>query len=342
MRPMLLVIGMLAAFAAHARADCVRPTLAGYPSQWPEAAVSYPADADARTKLGLLRQSLENSARSQGVTETQKVSLLRVAHFIEEKLAELRAKQPKTVDLGFLQPRVCSAAIENGVPVPTCAWEVLADPSVKVPPAASSEAWDCTFEAQFAGYVRSSAQLLAVFADHINDQIARALVRYDQAWTNLINDGYSQYPWEVLLNGAWLNHKRWGPSPNLAVLLHPAVGAGVANLNHKHGEAVAAAIVSVEAAGYLRYFANHKHYVGAGLTGTMNNLQGQQIGLGVVLHASGFSLGISRDFWNAHKDELTVFWLLDVGRTMDDNFLAKKIPKLIKDHTLSPALLETP
>jgi len=324
----------------RAQAECDPPTFDKFPAEWPEATL--PAGVDARAKLQNLIQQTKAYVTSKEIPAERQGDFKRVADFIDGKLAELRTKKVAEVELGFLQPRVCGARIENGLPVSECEWEVLAEPSIKVPLPNAQDHWKCEVQTKFAAYVRSGHEQLAVFAAELNARIADALVKYDQAWTQLINNGHSQYPWEVALNGAWINHKSWGPNQNFAVLLHPALGAGVANVDNKNGQAAAAAILAVEAAGYLRYFANHKQYVGGGLTATMNNLQGRQIGLGVVLHASGFSLGVSRDFWGEHEDEVAVFWLIDVGRAIDDNLLAKKIPDLIKKRRLSPAILEAP
>lgn len=337
----LFALGLM----GHARADCTAPTFSNYPRAWQTAGVSYPSAASVEQKLALLAQAITAAATAAELKPDQREALQRVAEFVSDTQKDLRTKDVDEATLGNLQPRSCPGLMDpaSGTIKPACDWEILGEPAVQVPLPDPQSGWTCEFQSQFAGYVRTGHELLAALAKQVIDKIAHALVKYDKAWTNLISEGYSQFPWEVALNGLWINHKSWGPNPNFAILLHPAVGAGVANLNHKHGnEPVAAAILSVEGLGYLRYFANHKHYAGAGLTGTISNLQGQQIGLGVVAHASGFTLGVSRNFWGANKEEIAVFWLFDVGRSMDDNFLAKKIPDLIQKHTHTTALLSPP
>jgi hypothetical protein len=343
--------------ATRARAQTC-PDVAGFPSSWPSVASSIVkangetdrdiADQSQRPyadgleqKLYLLSEQAAEASRAPGLTPAQVAALTRLVSFVKVGLQRYDPSDPRTgrwLAASDVKPRACtSAGVDPAtfLPIaPDCKWEIFNDPALRVPAATAPDAWPCPFEATFGGYVRSAYELLAARGDPLVKKAAASLQHYDQAWQNLITGGYSQFPWEVALNGLWIHEDHWGPSPNFAVFLHPAVGAGVANINHRDGEAVAAAMLSVEALGYLRYFRNHKHYVGGSLTGTLGNLQWSQKALGGVVHLSGFSLGASRGFTGANDGEWTLFWLVDVGRSMDDNLLTKKIPKAITDHYL--------
>jgi hypothetical protein len=338
-----LALGALLTVTVARAQTC--PDVAEFPRAWPSvtlATANEPPYANSlEQRLYLLSEQVDEASRAAGLTPSQVAALTRLASFIKIGLRRYDPTDPRTgrwLAAADVKPRACTSAGVDPTTflpmAPACKWEIFNDPAVSVPAATAPDAWSCAFESQLGGYVRSAYELLTARGDPLVKKASASLDRYDQAWQNLISGGYSQFPWEVAINGLWIHEDHWGPSPNFAIVLHPAVGAGVANINHHDGQAVAAAMLSVEALGYLRYVRNHKHYFGGSLTGTLGNLQWSQKALGGVVHLSGFSLGASRGFTGANDGEWTLFWLVDVGRSMDDNLLTKKIPKAILDHYL--------
>ncbi len=336
-----LIISLAFVLAAGSvRAQTCATTFANF-SQWTPAALPAPTETDpalgVREQMQSLADVVLNASGRSYRFPSQGKALTRVASFLEKVLRDYDSANSgtaKALALSDLQPRPCPSALgADGIPGPTCSWETLLEPAISVPP--PEDNWDCAFQTEFAGYIRAANDLLNAWNLPLVHAAAKKLARADDAWTSLINSGYSQFPWEVWVNGLWIDKQSWAPNRNFMILLHPALGLGVDNLSHRHREDPAAvAILSLQALGYLHYFSNHKQYVGAGFVGTLGNLQWKQRALGLVAHYSGFSLGVSRGFWADNDKEWTVFWLVDVGRSMDDNFLAQKIPKIITDRTL--------
>ncbi len=345
MKSIVLVTLVLTLQLPHgARAQPACPDQASYPAGWPVASLPVssaplPYESNPLQKLYRLSTQLRKESAAASINDAQKRALQRLSHFIQGVLRDYDPADANTarwLSANDVRPRSCPATFdEDDNPIATCAWATLYDPPLEVPARGASDAWDCTFEHTFAGYVRSTSDLLATLQTPHIIAAADSLKRYDQAWQNLITNGYSQTPLEVWINGAWINEENWGPSPNFMIFLHPALGAGVSNITRRHdSDAAAVAILSVEALGYLRYFSNHRQYVGAGLTGTLGNFQWDQKGLGVVAHLSGFSLGLTRGFTGQNDKDWSVFWLLDVGRSFDDGLLARKVPQALTDASL--------
>ncbi len=111
------------------------------------------------------------------------------------------------------------------------------------------------------------------------------------------------------------------------ILAHAFVGIGVGDVDlGKKGDTTsyAAAVVGLEALGYLRYFRDFRHHVGIGLAGTSPNLTWTHRGWGPVVHLSGLALGYAYGF---NSDEShTLYLLIDVTHgLLYSEGIAKKV-----------------
>jgi hypothetical protein len=151
---------------------------------------------------------------------------------------------------------------------------------------------------------------------------AKRLARYDAQWERLVVSGYSQYPWEVALNGLLQSSEGWGPSKNQLIAGHPFVGFGSGNVLGKGDtQPHAAAIVGLEVAGYLRYLSDFRQHIGVGIAGTSTNLSWRERSWGPTLHVSGFAAGYAYGF---HSEEHTFYVIVDVTRGIGQSRLAKQ------------------
>lgn len=141
----------------------------------------------------------------------------------------------------------------------------------------------------------------AVLRDFVAPLQQRAhlkVLRADRRWTNYLEHGYSQYPWEALLNGWVLDFDAFDPPRAQWILLHPALGVEVSTVSLD--ELTANEALSVELAGYVGYYGDDsEHYFGGSLAMTLT--EDEKPGFGVVLHwEKSFSLGLT---WRDEDDD---------------------------------------
>ncbi|MFN0058580.1 MAG: hypothetical protein ACKVX7_09015 [Planctomycetota bacterium] len=101
-------------------------------------------------------------------------------------------------------------------------------------------------------------------------------------WSNFLDRGYSQYPWESLVNGKLWSPIRWDKVPRQQlVLLHPELGMEVAIRNDR--DAKTDELLLLHVLGYVRYFgADRDYFLGASATAASSDDNG--FGFGSTLH----------------------------------------------------------
>lgn len=213
-----------------------------------------------------------------------------------------------------------------------CAWQVL-NGQVQVP-AGSAGVYDCAYKRRLASYVHMIVEVLTKLQQPHLHAAQQSLSRYDQQWTRLVTSGYSQYPWEVLINGALPQSDAWGPSKHQLIAGHPFAGVGVGNVGNQDGErAFAAAVVGVEALGYLRYVRDFRYHFGVALAATSPNLTWSHRGVGPTLHLAGVALGYG---YGLRSDQQhTVYMIIDVTRSIDDGLLERLAGKAFERYARS-------
>jgi hypothetical protein len=136
----------------------------------------------------------------------------------------------------------------------------------------------------------------AIAADHLlvlyggdgRARTASALRAAVRAWDNFNGKGYSQFPWELAINGRRAKGDDWllPPSRQL-ILLHPSVGIEVGGHDIHHLRRRDVAII--EALGYLWYQGDRSLYYG--VSALVSLPTSASIGGGALLHAGPIKVG---------------------------------------------------
>lgn len=141
----------------------------------------------------------------------------------------------------------------------------------------------------------------AVLQDFVEPVQARAheTVRAaDRGWTNYLEHGYSQYPWEALVNGWLVDYDVFHPPRAQFILLHPSLGLEVPTASFDELRANEA--LELEVLGYVRYRgAEREHYLGGSFVLGLSDQEKPALGFVVHWDAS-FSLGIQ---WRDEDDD---------------------------------------
>lgn len=99
-------------------------------------------------------------------------------------------------------------------------------------------------------------------------------------WDNFINDGFSQFPWELALNSLLRKATTYEPPSYHWILLHPSLGTEVSGASVKRLLRTDALVV--EGIGLLRYNADHTRYFG--ISGVTTLARGSTATIGVYAH----------------------------------------------------------
>jgi hypothetical protein len=144
--------------------------------------------------------------------------------------------------------------------------------------------------------------VMQAFVEPLQKKALAIVQRADRQWTNYLERGYSQYPWESLVNGWLWDFSAFDPPDKQLVLLHPSLGFESSTVS-LDGMTVNE-VISLELIGYVGYYgSDHQHFLGGSLTATLRDDIGP--GLGAVVHWSqNFSLGVS---WHDVDDDDDLF-----------------------------------
>lgn len=314
MRALIFALVALVSVTATARAEtCGVLDDPRQMESWPEAAdlAAYARDLDGSWPTA--QRALAHvviAIRADDDPDTQRLVKRTRRILAEYDGTEERAR---ALPVDELTPKPCGDIDDDGVPVRTCAWSVLSDPAIELPTDGR-----CEDKRRIGGVVKVLRTIVAsVHAVHVEDA-ALALTQHAEAWDRLITRGFSQYPWEVWIHGMLLSPTAWGPSKHQLIVLHPSAGFGVEQLSK---DPRAAAVVAIEAAGWLYYFRDFRQYAGLSFAASMSNFDVQRWSIGPVAHLSGIGLGYGVAVRG--EPEHTVFLLLDVTSALDDGLLEK-------------------
>ena len=101
------------------------------------------------------------------------------------------------------------------------------------------------------------------------ERAVKALAGYVTLWDNYNSKGYSQYPWELYLNGRWtVDAGSFAPPASQWVLAHPAIAVEVAWPRSQDLRRLD--IITFEPIGYLRYRRDRRSYGGLSLLATLS------------------------------------------------------------------------
>jgi hypothetical protein len=132
----------------------------------------------------------------------------------------------------------------------------------------------------------AAARMLAIFGTLVQPQFERTAQRLgeiDAGWTNYLEHGFSQYPWESWANG-WLTDFAWSRPPRSQwVLLHPELGLVFDTRSTRSAEMEAALLV--HGLGYVRYFGDERDwFAGLSATASITDDASYGWGFGPTLH----------------------------------------------------------
>ncbi|MBK7642121.1 MAG: hypothetical protein IPJ19_03585 [Planctomycetes bacterium] len=146
-----------------------------------------------------------------------------------------------------------------------------------------------------------------------------------ERWANYLDNGYSQYPWESLVNGFVLDIPDLGPPDHQWILLHPALGIELSTDNF--GDMHVKEALDLELLGFLKYTGKkYDNFYGGSLALSFRDDIGP--GIGAVAHLGrNWNVGVS---WHDTDDDGRyfdqapyVFFSLDLYR-----FVGKQESKL--------------
>ena len=117
-------------------------------------------------------------------------------------------------------------------------------------------------------------------------------------WRELVVHGYTQFPWELYINGARQGRvpltdaytiTDLDPQRVQLIVAHPIVGVGFQGMRvHGDPSGQAVAVLGLEMLGLLGYTPGFAHYVGGSVLVSVDNLDFADPRLGVMLHVTRF------------------------------------------------------
>lgn len=151
--------------------------------------------------------------------------------------------------------------------------------------ASTPVAYYATLE-QAVEFRAATARMLAIFGALVQPQLERTaqhLGEIDAGWTNYLEHGFSQYPWESWANG-WLTDFAWSRPPRSQwVLLHPELGLVFDTRSSRSAEMEPALLV--HGLGYVLYFGDERDwFAGLSATASITGDASYGWGFGPTLH----------------------------------------------------------
>ncbi len=179
----------------------------------------------------------------------------------------------------------------------------------------------------------------AIFMDFVapvQQKQYAAIITANNKWDNYLANGYSQYPWEALLNGWVMNFHAFNPPDKQVILAHPSLAVEASTLSFD--EMTAKEVLNVELLGFLWYFGqNNEHYTGLSLSAVLRD--DLRPGFGPVLHwRRNISLGLAWhdvDGNDKFDEDPYVFMSVDAFR-----FMQSEGPKFRAEYEKARAYLD--
>lgn len=256
---------------------------------------AFGAAVSARTEEGALTTDVQRSA----VVDDLKARRLGAESLLPQKRKDVPAgpvveeddDAPERTVLVFFAAEpdeiLCTAHVPGGI-------RLLVPPELQIDLRLRGDAFQAVFQHAIAS---------------LQDLGAESIRAADRAWQNYLFHGYSQYPWEALLNGWVVSYDVFDPPDEQWILLHPTIGVEASTVSLD--EITADEVFNVELLGYLHYYgSDNERYLGASVAATLRSDIGP--GIGLVTHwTKGFSLGVT---WHGEHDDPFVYLSFDLFR----------------------------
>lgn len=130
------------------------------------------------------------------------------------------------------------------------------------------------------------ARVVAMLGKALQPGLERAAARLseiDSGWTNYLEHGFSQYPWESWANGWWTDFSWTRPPRSQWVLLHPELGLILDTRSSRSAEMETALLI--HGVGYVHYGGDEREwFVGASATASITDDPSYGWGFGPSVH----------------------------------------------------------
>lgn len=115
----------------------------------------------------------------------------------------------------------------------------------------------------------AAQKVLVRYGQSGRERVVNALGHYVTLWDNYNGKGYSQYPWELFLNGLWtVRDGALTPPDTQWIVAHPAVAIEVAWPRSQDLRRLD--IITIEPVGFLKYRADRTSYGGVSMLVTLS------------------------------------------------------------------------
>jgi hypothetical protein len=136
-------------------------------------------------------------------------------------------------------------------------------------------------------------------------QLKNAVVR----WENVLENGYSQMPWESAINGRLIKAPEFGPPDHQFIVMHPALGLEFSV--DPFDETRVKEVLHIELMGHIWYHGNQlDNFRGVSLSASLR--EDLDPGIGVMLHIKrNWSIGLA---WHDVEEDPYLFFSVDLFR----------------------------
>ncbi len=292
------------------------------PALWQAEANDWPA---SRAQLLLLERALREDTRLPLIARTGLSNLLIdvIARFDGTKATAHRLR------LADFKPEPCPESLDSsGIPsAATCAYRFPAA-GIEVPPDGAGAGWDCAAARRLTSYVVLIQSFLVQWNRGFVAQADQSLRDAAKSWENYVLRGYSQYPWELFINGLFTDEDAWGPGQFKVIVLHPSVGVLIGQPTADEVIPLAG-LLMVEALGFVHYTKRHEQYFGLGAGVSAISVQPDALSAALLVHFASLHIGVSYGLGKAIENEVGVFVTLDLTSDLDNASLNAEIPKRV-------------
>jgi hypothetical protein len=145
----------------------------------------------------------------------------------------------------------------------------------------------------------SVRRMLTAYGALARQEAVKALHEAARNWDNYGERGYSQYPWELAINGLWFDAASINPPRWQLIVAHPALSLEFRTRDLHLDELVRSNTVTLEPIGFIRYSSTFVNYVG--VSALLSLPSEERVGAGVLAHIGTYGK-IGYVFWRS-RDE---------------------------------------
>jgi len=145
----------------------------------------------------------------------------------------------------------------------------------------------------------TARRMLTAYGALAREEAVKALHEAARNWDNYGERGYSQFPWELAINGLWFDAAAVNPPRWQLVVAHPAVSMEFTTRDLHLDQLIRSNAVTLEPLGLIRYSSTFVNYVG--LSALVSLPSDERVGAGLLAHIGTYGK-IGYVFWRS-RDE---------------------------------------